>query len=319
MLIDHHAHWLPEALLQLLAQRREPPMAWREGDQWVFLAGVKPRVLSAEASDLQLRASNLRRLGIGAQVLSLSTLWRVADLASDEALPLLRCFNDETAAAQRHHPCFQGLAAVPTDDVGSACEELTRALALGLQGVILPAHQFADLHLADRWAPLFDVLQRSGCRAFIHPGTTPYIASPDTGGRGARWHRYLGLEPQHEIGRAMFTLCQDAWLAHFPSVPVQFANLGGSFTFAIERLQRMAEDGLAHAARRRQILRRVTADSASLGQAAIAAARCILGREAVVFGTDMPLFDPAQAVEDWRFEETGRGGTRLARDKEHAR
>ncbi len=319
MLVDHHAHWLPDALLQALARRREPPMAWREGNSWVFLAAVKPRVLAAQASDLQLRADSLRRLGIDAQVLSLSTLWRMADLAPDEALPLLRCFNDETAAAQRHHPCFQGLAAVPTGDVDAACDELRRALALGLQGVILPAHLFADLHLVDRWAPLFEMLQSSGCRAFNHPGTTPYIGSPDTGGRGARWHRDLGLEPQHEIGRAMFTLCQDAWLAHFPSVPVQFANLGGSFTFAIERLQRMAEDGLADAARRHQVLRRVTADSASLGPAAIAAARRILGREAVVFGTDMPLFDPAQAVEDWQFEETDREGTRQARDKEYAR
>ncbi len=318
MLIDHHAHWLPEALLEVLARRREPPMAWREDGLWVFLAAVKPRVLAVEASDLQVRAKSLRRLGIDGQALSLSTLWRIADLPSEEAMPLLRCFNDETAAAQCQSPFFQGLAAVPSADVVMACDELKRALGLGLRGVILPAHGFANLHLADRWAPLFEVLQKSGGRAFMHPGTTPF-ASWDAGRSGACWHRRLGLEPQHEIGTAMFTLCHDGWLADFPGAPVQFANLGGSFTLAIERMQRMAEECAVKSARRRQAMLKVTVDSASLGPAAIAAARSILGRDAVVFGTDMPLFDVGNALTDWRFDGTDRDGSSHARDQEDAR
>jgi predicted TIM-barrel fold metal-dependent hydrolase len=317
MLIDHHAHWLPEALLQALARRREPPMAWREDGRWVFLAAVKPRLLNPETSDLQLRATDLRSLGIGGQVLSLSTLWRMADLTPDEAMPLLRCFNDETAAARCQHPLFQGLATVPIADVGLACDELERSLELGLSGVILPAHAFADLRSADRWAPLFEVLQKFAARAFIHPGTTP-LASPGAAGCDTDWHRRLGLEPQHEIGLAMFTLCHDAWLADYPGVPVQFANLGGSFTPAIERMQRMAEAGDVNGARRRQALFRVTVDSASLGPSAIAAAQCILGRDAVVFGTDMPLFDAGKAVADWRFNGTGCSATDQAREQEGA-
>ncbi len=44
MLVDHHAHWLPEVVLEQLSRRNEAPRAWRKQGRWVFQAAIKPRL-----------------------------------------------------------------------------------------------------------------------------------------------------------------------------------------------------------------------------------------------------------------------------------
>jgi hypothetical protein len=137
--------------------------------------------------------------------------------------------------------------------------------------------------LADAWAPLFALADASRLRVFVHPG---HDSSPDgSGADNPRMQRY-GLEPQQQIGLAMLTLCDTGWLTAYPNVAVQFANLGGSYTFSLERLDAMRERTADHDHRRRLAMRNVVVDSASLGAEAIRCARGLLGDTAVVFGTD---------------------------------
>jgi aminocarboxymuconate-semialdehyde decarboxylase len=300
LLNDHHAHWFPAPMLSLLALRDEPPFARRGDAGWSFTSVRRPRSLTPLALDLRVRQALLSSVGIGRQTLSLSTLWNIDSLPLDAALPLLRAFNDATAAATADSSMYSGLAAVPTRDVHVACEELTRAADLGLGGVVLSAGQLAARSQADRWAPLFAIADARRLRIFIHPshetGATEVQAPSDE----LPWSRLLGLGPQHQIGIAMLTLCDSGWLAAFPDVVVQFANLGGSYTFACERLERMRENSSAQEGLRGKALTRVVVDSASLGPEAIRCARGLLGPSTVVFGTDMPIFDVTTAASDWR-------------------
>lgn len=87
-----------------------------------------------------------------------------------------------------------------------------------------------------------------------------------------------GLAPRHEVGLAMPPLCREGWLAALPGVQVQLAHGGGSFLFALERLQRLSEDEAPASSRRTVPLARVTVDSASPGPAGIAATHALLGR-----------------------------------------
>lgn len=303
--IDHHAHWLPEGVLEALSRRSEPPRAWRERGAWVFQAAHRPRPLPPAAHDLSARARRLAALGLDTQVLSWSPLWNLDALPPDTAAAVARAFNDATGAASRGRP-FRGLAVVPPGPSSLAVEELCRAAALGLEGFVLPACRLGDPAQADAVAPLFEVARASALRVFVHPGRLPDAAAT-TG--ASPWHRHLGLEPQHEVGRAMLTLCQDGWLDAFPGVPVQFANGGGSLPSALERLSRMNEDDVASAARRARLLERITVDTASLGPVGIATARALLGPAAVVFGTDDPIFDATRARDDWRRSWTVAGGS----------
>lgn len=307
MLVDHHAHWLPESALERLGRRTEPPRAWRDGGRWIFQAALRPRPLDRMAHDLDHRTPQLRALGIDAQVLSWSPLWNLEALPVDEALALARDFNDATAAAIAATGTYRGLAVAPLDDGAAAVTELRRARGLGLEGFVLPAWTLCDAWQADAVASLFDVARDLGLRVFVHPGRLPATSGVDDALWRPRLQRHLGLEPQHEIGLAMLTLCQEGWLAAFPGVAVQFANGGGSLVPALERLQRMREDDAQASSRRSQLLARVTVDSASLGPVGICAARALLGTNAVVLGTDAPIFDVSRAVDDWRLADLDAG------------
>lgn len=299
MLVDHHAHWLPEAVLEQLSRRNEAPRAWREEGRWVFQAAIKPRPLDRAAHDLDHRATKLAALGIDAQVLSWSPLWNLDALSTDEALALSRTFNNATAA-QAQGSRYRGMAVAPLADVDTALSELHRAAALGLEGFVLPAWSLCNTEQADAMAPWFDAAQALQLRVFVHPGRLPDGRGNDDGLRRRRMHRHLGLEPQHEIGLATHTLCQEGWLATFPGVTVQFANGGGSFLAALERFQRMAEDDAQASSRRAGLLERVIVDTASLGPVGIRTSQALLGTDHVVLGTDTPIFDLARAADDWR-------------------
>jgi predicted TIM-barrel fold metal-dependent hydrolase len=314
MLIDHHAHWLPEGVLEQLSRRNETPRAWREEERWVFQAAIKPRPLDPAAHDLDHREQQLDSLGIDVQVLSWSPLWNLDALSTDEALAISRAFNDATAVRVKGSR-YRGMAVAPLDDVDTALSELRRAATLGLEGFVLPAWSLCDADQADAMAPWFDLAQQLQLRVFVHPGRLPDSRRRDEGLGRPRMHRHLGLEPQHEIGLAMLTLCQEGWLAAFPGVTVQFANGGGSFVSTLERLQRMQEDDANAAARRSRLLAGVTVDSASLGPVGIAAAHALLGEARVMLGTDAPIFDTTRAVEDWRRAVRAKDSQLFGRDR----
>jgi aminocarboxymuconate-semialdehyde decarboxylase len=296
LLHDEHAHWLPERLLSLLARRDQPPFARRSAAGWSFTASLRARPLPAMASDLGVRVHRLAAAGIGQQTLCLSPLWNIDSQPLEVSLPLVRAFNDATAAAAAGSGTYRGLAAVPLADVDAACAELARAVEAGLQGLVLSASVLADRVAVDAWAPLFALAQANGLRVFVHPGHAAASGSSDD--NAARKRRY-GLEPQHQIGLAMLALCDSGWVAAYPNITLQFANLGGSYTFCLERLDAMQERSSDDDARRRLAMRRVVVDSASLGPEAIRCARALLGERAVVFGTDTPMFDAARAAASW--------------------
>jgi predicted TIM-barrel fold metal-dependent hydrolase len=301
MLVDHHAHWLPEALLERFSRRQEPPMSWYAGGHWFFRAGVLARQLPVETFDLDRRSAHLRTLGIDRQILSWSPLWNLEALPPDEAQAAAAQFNDATVAQVRANGTFRGLALVPIDPRVQATAELRRVHGLGLEGFVLPAWAVAGRVEADRTAPLFEAAQDLGMRVLVHPGQLPPARTAGDLATTADRYRHFGLQPQHEIGQAMLTLCCTDWLEAFPRVAIQFANGGGSFVPTLERLRHMAiEDPAAVQTGFTHLHRQIFVDTASLGPVGIAATRELLGSKAVVFGTDMPIFSARSAVIDWR-------------------
>jgi predicted TIM-barrel fold metal-dependent hydrolase len=300
VLVDHHAHWLPGEVLEMLAGRTQPPLAARTVNGWLLTAALRPRLLSSGLLDLAERTRYLDSIGVARQCLSLSPLWNIEGQPLGVAMPLVRAFNDGLARAVATHTRYEGWACVPSADIPAACEELRRAAAAGLTGVVLPAPILATAARAEQWSDLFCIAESRRMKVFVHPG---YDTPPDTPlpqDERHPWHTRAGLEPQHQLGSAMLALCQSGWVARFPRLQVQFANLGGSFPGALERLERMGEDTLESRRERNRALRQVTVDSASMGARSIHYVRELLGGDAVVFGTDMPIFDAARAAVDFR-------------------
>lgn len=298
--IDLHAHWVPPALARMLRARsgavpRIEPVA-AGGERLVMPIGTL--AFHPQYEDPGLRLEAMDGFGVGRQLLSLPGLFGIDSLPLDEAGPMVRLFNDACADLCRAHPArLSGLAALPLAHMDAAVAELQRARrALGLVGAILPVDAFLSVAAASRLAPLFAAADAVGAHFFIHPGRMPGgagLPAPPADHDLAR----RALAVQHDVGEAMVTLLLSDFLAPYPNVTVQVANLGGTFPAVVERMDHMVQlrdpGGTLPSAR----ARRVWVDCASLGTRALEQAVGVFGADRVVVGTDCPIFDTRRTLE----------------------
>ena len=108
------------------------------------------------------------------------------------------------------------------------------------------------------------------------------------------------LDVQAKVASAMVTLLFTDFLAPYPDVPVQVANLGGTLPMVIERMDHAARLRTPDAPPPSSLARRVYVDCASLGPRAIETAVALYGVDRVVLGTDCPIFRT-----DWSLEAIG--------------
>jgi len=145
-----------------------------------------------------------------------------------------------------------------------------------------------------RMAPLLKLADELGAHLFIHPGHLVPAPLAATDSDNA-WMRKIVLATQHQLSAAMMTLCSTAILDPYPHLTIHVANLGGAFPFYLERLRAVASDDPDGSAWFFDP-GRLRVDSASFGAGAIGMALDTLGRDRVLPGTDMPLFEPTRAV-----------------------
>ncbi|MDP6707293.1 MAG: amidohydrolase family protein, partial [Alphaproteobacteria bacterium] len=213
-----------------------------------------------------------------------------------EALPLLRLFNDETAALVARHPDrFSGLAALPFDDLGAAAAEYRRARTeLGLIGAILPNNFFLDIGRAAGLGQVFDAAEALGGHLFVHPGRRPDEAGAIDRAGETRYPDNVmprrQLEIQHQVAQAMVTLIYGDVIDGYDNFSIHIANIGGTLPLVIERIAETARLRAPEAAPPLARLGRLYVDTSSMGPRAIEAAVAIYGADRVVLGSDCPIY-----------------------------
>ena len=314
--IDAHAHFLPEPIVAALHARLEAPDIRAEPGGGESFGIYRTRMPYGRAyDDLDARLARMEALGVDRQVLSLPGLFGIDSRPADQALPLVRAFNDGVAGLVRRHPDrFSGIAALPLADPDAAAEEYRRARGLGLRGMILPGDAFVSVAAAERVRPLFELAAEIGGLAFVHPGPLPDTVSGAVDAPAPHSdsivHRRVTVDIQNRMTEVMVTLALTDFLAPYPSVPVQVANLGGTLPFVIERMDHVYALRHPDAPVPSRSLRPLYVDAASLGPRAIALAAEVYGADRVLFGSDSPVFDDARcldAVREARLSAAERG------------
>ena len=305
--IDAHAHFLPEPIVAALRARSEAPDIRAEPGGGESFGIYRTRMPYGRAyDDLDARLARMEELGVDRQVISLPGLFGVDSRPADQALPLVRAFNDGIAELVRRHPDkFSGIAALPLADPAAALEEYRRARGLGLSGMILPGDAFVSAAAAERVRPLFELAAEIGGLAFVHPGPLPdTVAGPGAGPVDAPAphtdsivHRRVTVDIQNRMTEVMVTLALTDFLDPYPSVPVQVANLGGTLPFVIERMDHVYALRHPDQPAPSRSLRPLYVDAASLGPRAIALAAEVYGADRVLFGSDSPIFDDARCLD----------------------
>jgi 6-methylsalicylate decarboxylase len=166
----------------------------------------------------------------------------------------------------RYH---DGIAELASASGGRLRALATDAVLDGFAGTCVAASALLDL---DALAPLAGELAARGGFLFVHPGPA--------GGGPSWWAPVVGYTAQMQAAYA-------AWLGggleRWPELPVVFAILAGGGPFQLERMESRGLDvGSAPS---------VYLDTASYGCRAIGLCVAAVGREQLLYGSDVPVID----------------------------
>lgn len=239
MIIDVHAHYIPDLLYQRFESNAErfPGAALRSSDkgrQLAFAGGELTRPISPKLSDLADRRAWMDKNGIDHQLVG---GWLDAfgyELPSNEGLAWSRFYNDCMREALTGEKRFTPLATVPLQDGRLAAEVLAESLEQGFGGVMigtLPKGSRGNLD-DPSLDPFWETASRLGAAVYLHP-------------------MFLCGEPRlgdydlvNAIGRvadtsiAVSRLLFSGHLLKFPGMKFVVSHGGAALPFALGRLAR---------------------------------------------------------------------------------
>ncbi len=222
-------HFIPAGLGELVTNPGWPPPAWQ-------------RVID-RLTDVSARLEEMDRGGIELAVLSLASNGIQDVLESDRAPAMARECNDALAAVVAERPDrYQGLAALPMQDVSAAVAELERAVTeLGLRGALVNGYSsHGDLDTAlyyddPRYDPLWECCCRLEVPFYLHPRNPLPDQRRIYAGReqllGPTWA--FGVETATHALRLILGGVFD----RFPALQVILGHLGELLPFGIRRLE----------------------------------------------------------------------------------
>jgi hypothetical protein len=283
--VDTHQHLWPEPLLRALARRRRPPYLRSTGEGWDLVIDGEPVwPVAPRDHDPDTRAALVRDDGLDLAVIALSSPLGIEALPPDEASALIDAYHDGARALPAG---LAGWASAGLREPDPAA--LARALDDGLVGLTLPAGALADPGGAERIAPLLDVLAGRDRPLFVHPGPAPWTPAPAMpAGAPAWWPALTAYAAQmHSAWLGFMTGVRPA----YPALRTSFAMLAG---LAPLHHERFASRGVHVAVSDRHTFY----DTSSFGRDATAAMAAVVGRDALVFGSDRPVVPPPGGVAD---------------------
>jgi aminocarboxymuconate-semialdehyde decarboxylase len=170
--VDVHAHYYPQAYLDVLAEGKAFGGNYESGPRGYMLTapGFSGGPFPAKFTDLTLRLADMDAQGVRVHALSLTRPMPYFG-RPDYAARLARAFNDAANAAHLQYPDrFVGLAALPMSDRDAAIDELNRSAKLpGIRGVYLGCNiegrDFSD----PEFLPVFQRMEALDLPLFLHP------------------------------------------------------------------------------------------------------------------------------------------------------
>ena len=232
--IDIHAHFFPEAYLRLVAEEGGPhgvSCDWGEGGLPAIEIGGLKAPVEKRYFDLEARIESMDDQGIDVHALSLTqpmVYWAPRDLS----LRLSEVYNDACVEAHLAYPDrFLGLAMLPMQEPGAACQELERiAGAPGMRGIYMGT-RVEDRELSDEsFFPVYEAVEAKGLTIFLHPIR---VVDPE---RLRKFYltNFIGNPTESAIAASHLIFGQV--LDRFPGLTFCLPHAGGTFPYLIGRI-----------------------------------------------------------------------------------
>jgi aminocarboxymuconate-semialdehyde decarboxylase len=289
VIIDTHAHVVPDSLIETLrTERRMFPsvrLLAEAGTVRMAFAGEAPtRPIAPRLRDLDQRREWLRSAGIDHQVVGGWTDVYGYELPGEEGADWARCFNEHLANDAAALTALTPLATVPLQDGALAAQVLEEALDAGFEGIMIgtqPMGVGGNLDDA-RLDPFWEIASARRATIFLHP---MYICGDD---------RLTGYDLLNAVGRltdttiAMARLLFSGHLTRFPGITLVISHGGGALPYALGRLRR---NRAIHADYPDPIdgFRRLYFDTVLFEPRALRFLCDVAGADKVVLGSDYPF------------------------------
>ena len=293
--IDMHSHYYGGLLPGLLRRSSRPNVSSDAQGRNVLHAMTASTVMSAGYTDIAARLEYMDAHRIARQLLTFPGALGFDAMPGVEIAAAIRAYNEHLGDVCRSsNGRFLGLVGLPLADAAAAAVELSRARReLGLAGAILPGNYFLTIDAARALTPVFEAAGRAGALLMIHPGLMPGEAPPPPYADTSVFRASV-LNLQASLAHMAMTVIAGGLAEAFPAVTFQVVNLGGTLPFVFERLEAVAASREPHVPFRREALRSMVYDCASLGPRALELAVRVFGADRIMLGTDYPIFAPDQ-------------------------
>ncbi|MGH7097165.1 MAG: amidohydrolase family protein [Stellaceae bacterium] len=303
MIIDTHAHAVPQSLIAALrTERRLFPSVK------LLAEGALPRVAFAEAaptrpitprlSDLATRRDWLREARIERQLVGGWTDVFGYELPGAEGADWARFFNRHLKEDATALSALVPLATVPLQDGALAARVLDEALDDGFKGAMLATQPKGVGGTLDDPAldPFWELASARQAVIFLHP---QYVCGDD---------RLNGYDMLNAVGRltdttiAVARLLFSGHLTRFPGVTLIIAHAGGALPYALGRLRRNHAIHKGEYADPTEGFGRLYFDSVVFEPQALRFLCDVAGADRVMLGSDYPFAigdpDPCRVIDD---------------------
>jgi len=317
MIIDAHAHFVPQALLDALTSQRLFPsvkVAAEEGGIRLAFAGQEAkRPVPAGMSDVERRRKWLSDRGIDKQVVGGWLDMFGYDLPPEEGLEWSRFLNAHMLKAVSAIPFLAPLATVPMQSGKLAAQLLEEALDQGFHGAMIGTQPKGAGGVLDDpdLEPFWEVASARKAALFIHPTF------------GARDDRLKAYGLVSAVGRvtdttmAVARLLYSGHLVRHANVNLVISHGGAALPMVFGRLKRSFATAPARNADPSLGFHKLYFDSVVYDAITIRFIRDIAGADRILMGTDEPFAiaeqQPVKLIETCGFDAADRqailGGT----------
>lgn len=317
MIVDAHAHFVPQALLDdALIQRAFPSVKVFEENgsiRFAFAGQEAKRPVPAGMSDVERRRKWLGERGIDKQVVGGWLDMFGYDLPPDEGLEWSRFLNSHLLKATAQIPFLVPLATVPMQSGKRAAQVLNEALDQGFHGAMIGTQPKGTSGVLDDpdLDPLWDAASSRKATLFVHPTF------------GARDDRLKAYGLVSAVGRvtdtttAVARLLYSGHLSRFPDLNLVVSHGGAALPMVLGRLKRSFATSPARNSDPAPGFHKLYFDSVVYDALTVRFVCDIAGTDHVIMGTDEPFIiaeqEPIKLIESCNFDAARReailGGT----------
>jgi aminocarboxymuconate-semialdehyde decarboxylase len=258
------------------------------GLEQVFFDDFPFMTLTKGMFDYDLRVQEMDRAGVDIAIVSLTApnvFWGGERVSASVA----RAINDDMCKAQAAHPGrIRWMASLPWQYPEAAIEELERARGNGAVGVMTLANISGEPLVSQRFAPIWQAIERADLPVLVHPTAPPGVAAMGM----EEYNLVANIGFMFDTTLAFTKMIYEGFLDRFPGLKLIAAHAGATLPYLAGRLDQCWSKMPACRAHIDEppssYLRRLYYDTVTYSPDALSLCLSIAGKDRLLFGSDYP-------------------------------